>query len=233
MNRVAVVDDDYYVRLGVTTFLRDRAEIGAVTALDHPAALAFGDGWREVDVALVDAADDRRADDQFPGVAVVEEIRRRCDPGRPRVVVVTGHAYDEAVRRRMREAGADFLYDRRDVLDPQAMLAAVLRPGRAAGSSTPRQEGRTRDEERLGVSRLTRVNAAVAYALAEDLPGRLAERANPRGRAWERVRAEFGRVARIATVNADGLPPDREQDLPSLRQIERFLTWATRIKRRP
>ncbi|TDD23681.1 hypothetical protein E1294_08115 [Nonomuraea diastatica] len=75
------------------------------------------------------------------------------------------------------------------------------------------------------------MNAAVAYALAEDLPRRLAERANPRGRAWERVRAESGRVARIATVNADGLPPDREQELRSLRQIERFLTWATRIKR--
>lgn len=229
MAGVAVVDDDPFARRGIASFLGECEGIEVVAVVDHDAALALGDRWLQVDVALVDAADDSRSDDHFPGVAVVEEIRRRCGRDRPCVVVMTGHAYDEAVRRRMREAEADHFYDRRELLDERSMLAAVLRPS----AVLPEPEGRTADEERLGISRLTHVNAAVNYALAENLPQRLTSRENRRARVWDRIRAEFSQVARLATVNTDGLPPDREQDLPSRRQIERFLTWATRVKQRP
>ncbi|NRQ37501.1 hypothetical protein HII36_37570 [Nonomuraea sp. NN258] len=228
MTRMVVIDDDPYVRRGVAAFLGECAGIQVLAVLDHEAALLFGRRWREIDLALVDAADDSRTDDQFPGVAVVEEIRRQCGADhRPRVMVVTGHAYDEAVRRRMREAGADYLYDRRSLMDEQAMLSAVLRPSSVLAAPA----GRTPEEERLGISRHTRVNAAVAYALAENIPSRLARRENPRGRVWDRIREEFNQIARLATVNSDGLPPDRAQDEPSRRQLNRFLTWATKVKR--
>jgi hypothetical protein len=38
--------------------------------------------WERADVAVVDAADHRREDDQFPGVAVVEHARRAVPAGR-------------------------------------------------------------------------------------------------------------------------------------------------------
>jgi hypothetical protein len=42
----------------------------------------------------------------------------------------------------------------------------------------------------------------------------------------------FNRVARLNPVNADGTIPDRDQDEPSLPQIERFLEWASKSKMR-
>ena len=51
-----------------------------------------------------------------------------------------------------------------------------------------------------------------------------------RSRSWARMRYSFNDVARLNPVNADGRPPERRQEAPSLTQIERFVRWATRVK---
>src|SRR5579863_4039081 len=95
--------------------LGDRTELEVVAALTHEQALQHP-RWDAIDVALVDAADERQKVDQFPGVSVVEAIRGHGGD-QTAVIVVTGHFFDDAVRRRMREAGADYFYNRVEVHD--------------------------------------------------------------------------------------------------------------------
>lgn len=225
--RVVVVDDDAVNRHGMAALLSASDEISLVAALDHDDAVAVTDVWADADVAIVDAADHRRATDQFPGVAVVEHVRRH-GPAKLTIIVVTGHFFDDAVRRRMREARADFFYHRADMADAKALYEAVLRP-----ESARRRVPEPRDPEgqfRHGVSEHTRVNQAVGYALENSLEERLAEHAEPRSRRWLRLRGEFNRVARLTPVTSDGRRPDRPQDEPSLPQITRFIAWAMKVK---
>ncbi|MEU7857376.1 hypothetical protein [Nonomuraea sp. NPDC049141] len=224
--RVVVVDDDDISRTGIVAILSGTPGVEVVAGLDHRAAAGWS--YEGVDVVLVDAADERRPDDHFPGVAVVEAVRRVRSRRQTTVIVLTGHFLDGAVRRRMREARADYFYHRSQLGDAARLRAAVLSPsGTVPGPADPEEE------IRLGLSAASRVNAAVAHALAEHLPERLGERASPRSRAWIRLRERFNRQARLAAMTSDGRAPDRAQSLPSLPQIARFLTWATRVKTPP
>jgi hypothetical protein len=83
---------------------------------------------------------------------------------------------------------------------------------------------------RHGVTEHTRVNRAVAFARERRLMHLLATRPEPRSRAWLRLRRDFNHEARLNPVTNDGRTPDRAQDYPSLPQISRFLTWATKVK---
>src|SRR5262249_40555223 len=85
-------------------------------------------------------------------------------------------------------------------------------------------------EFRLGVNAATRVNRAVAFASRHELDHALRERVDPRSRRWQHLRAEFNKEARLTPVTMDGRRPDRIQNLPSIPQITRFLTWATKTK---
>lgn len=226
---MVVVDDDDVSRKGMAALLAEHPAIDVRASLRHSEAMRW-EGWDEVDVALVDAADDRAEGDQFPGVAVVQGIRKGRQPGRVRVVVVTGHFFDDAVRHRMREARADFFYHRSEVADVERLYDVVLNP--CADRTVPPAN----DPEaafRHGVTDSTRVNDAVAYALERGLPALLTERRDPRSRSWLHLRHQFNRVARLTAVTLDGRPPDREQHLPSLTQIGRFLSWATQTKASP
>lgn len=226
--RVVVVDDDDVNRSGIAAVLDATPQIAVIASLNHAEALTAAPVWSSADVVVVDAADHRRDGDQFPGVAVVEHIRRRRPDGLV-VIVVTGHFFDDAVRRRMREARADFFYHRADWADAQAARDAVLHPRRARRSMPEPQDPES--QFRHGVTDATRVNRAVDYATEQDLNGRIIERAEPRSRRWLRLRADFNRIARLTPITRDGREPDRSQDHPSLPQITRFLTWATKIKK--
>jgi DNA-binding NarL/FixJ family response regulator len=223
-----VVDDDDVNRRGLACLLDDSPEVSLVGALTHGEALGWTDQWAGVDVVLVDAADERSTVDQFPGVGVVEHIRRHRTPAQLTVVVATGHFFDDAVRRRMREARADVFYHRSELADVRALLAAVLRPD-LAGRQVP---GPADPEAQFcqGVTDATRVNPAVAFATEHGVAAALADRPQPRSRAWIRLRREFNRHAKLSPVTVDGREPDRTQDLPSVPQIGRFLAWATRAK---
>lgn len=225
---VVVVDDDDISRRGLASLLADSPDVTVRAALSHDDALRWTTEWDDVDVVLVDAADERRADDQFPGVAVVEQIRRGRTPAQPTIVVATGHFFDDAVRRRMREARADAFYHRSELADVAALYDAVLRPDlphrKVPGPVDPEAQFRQ------GVTEATRVNPGVAFALERGLADTLADRPQPRSRSWIRLRREFNRHAKLSPVTVDGRPPDRPQELPSLPQIWRFLIWATRAK---
>lgn len=225
--RVVIVDDDEISRRGMAEVLADRPEIEVTGTLTHGEALQYGERWDEVDVAVVDAADDTEEADQFPGVAVVECIRRRRSREQCTVIVVTGHFFDDAVRRRMREACADLFYHRSELRLGLALQEAVLHPDRMS-HDVPAPH----DHEgvfRLGLTSSSRVNDAVAYASEHGLNEALGRRSG-RSRAWGHQRKAFNDRARLSPINADGRPPERDQREPSLPQIERFLRWATRVK---
>jgi CheY-like chemotaxis protein len=222
-----VVEDDDINRRGMIGLMAECEDIELIAAITHTEAMAWDGRWEEVDVVLVDAADDRAQGDQFPGVAVVERVRRRRAPHQTTVVVVTGHFFDDALRRRLQEARADFLYHRSELAERRTLYDVVLHPERhrhIPGPEDP-EEGR-----RLGVTVTSRVNQAVTYALEHGLVEALRGRSLPRTRAWMRLRREFNREARLTPMTMDGNLPDRAQDLPSMPQIARFLTWATRLK---
>jgi CheY-like chemotaxis protein len=225
--RVVVVDDDDINRRGMASLLVEEPGIEVAASVTHADALSRPDLWDGVDVVVVDAADERNPTDHFPGVAVVEEVRRRRPRGQTRIVVVTGHFFDDAVRRRMREARADFYYHRSEVGDAASLRDAVLRP--EAHRRVPEPADPV-DLFNQGVTDETRVNRAVTYAAQHELEAAMARQDRPR-RSWERLRREFNREARLSPATTDGRLPDRRQELPSRPQIVRFLQWATRVKR--
>ncbi|MDA8268745.1 MAG: hypothetical protein M0Z63_13840 [Actinomycetota bacterium] len=227
MQHVAVVDDDEVSRRGLGAVLGEHPDIDVVALVGHADALAGADGmWADVDVAIVDAADERHRGDQFPGVAVVERVRR-CRPApHPVIVVRTGHFLDDALRLRMREAGADLFFHRCELQQAEALHAVVLRPEEfRAGVPAPL------DVEalfRLGIGTRTRVNAGVAFL---ERHGMGPMGVSQRSRRWTAFRKDFNDQARIVPVNADGTLPALERAVPSLPQIQRFKEWATRSKR--
>jgi CheY-like chemotaxis protein len=227
--RVMVVDDDDINRHGMAGLLASDERVAVAATLSHVDAMVWAGDWSLVDVALVDAADDRADGDQFPGVGVVERMRRQASR-RLTVVVVTGHFFDDAIRRRMWEAGADFFYHRSELADRRVLLRVVLEPEACRRVPAPHDPDA---QFRLGVTGATRVNRAVAHAVERDVARTLAQRGEPRSRRWLRLRRDFDREARLTPMTAGGHLPDRNQDLPALPQIARFLAWATRVKGAP
>lgn len=225
IRRVAIVDDDDISRRGLVAVLDESPHIKVVGSSTHDDADRLKP-WSGIDVVIVDAADERREDDHFPGVDVVQSIRRDRSADETRVIVITGHYFDDAVRRRMREAKADEMYHRTEIQDAEALTAAVL--------SDPTTETAVPDPSdpeamfRLGINDTTRVNDGVAFvkdgSLSVDGP------VSPRSRRWQRLRQTFNEITRLHPVNIDGTLPDRDQRDPSLPQIDRFHRWATRTK---
>ena len=222
--RVAVVDDDEVNRRGLVALLDEQIGIEVTGVLTHHEALAWGEEWHDIDVAIVDACDERQVHDHFPGVAVVARIRTFRTSAETLVIVRTGHFFDDAVRRRMGEARADFFFHRSELQDADALRDAVLHPERIRAGVPDADD--PAGLIRLGVGRTTRVNEAVSDASAHGLLGA----ASNGRRLRTRRREEFNTVARLTPMNADGTLPDRNQSVPSLPQIGRFLEWATRTK---
>ncbi|MGH7692869.1 MAG: hypothetical protein ACREOA_09180 [Candidatus Dormibacteria bacterium] len=225
---VVVVDDDDISRRGIATLLAEDSGIEVLGELTHAQALGANHQWSLADVVIVDAADARREDDHFPGVAVVQAIRSRRSPAETMVIVITGHYFDDAIRRRMREARADFFYHRTELQDGQALRDAVLRPDEARAGVPP-----ISDQEaliRIGVTSTSRVNEGVGFALRGGLESTLQANTGRLGRAWVRQRRDFNACTKLRTVTADGVEPAREQTDPSVPQIQRFLRWATKVK---
>jgi DNA-binding NarL/FixJ family response regulator len=229
--RVVVVDDDDISRRGLVELLAERPELEVAGSMVHDDALEWDAEWDTIDIALVDAADCRRNDDHFPGVGVVDHIRRRRSREETTVIVLTGHFFDDAVRRRMREAQADFFYHRSELQESADLYRAILHPEQARAGVPDGIDPEA--QFRLGVVQRTTINDAVRYSRSTGLEARLTGREGDRSRYWSRLRTSFNEVAHLNPVNADGTPPQRHQRDPSLSQIERFLHWATRAKSPP
>lgn len=221
--RIAVIDVNEFTRTRSAVLLRRHRGVEEVVELSHEQSLAC-QRWQDIDVVLLDPVD-QDAFDQVPGAALVERIRAATTRSSPRIVAVSGVADDHAVRRRLWEAGADAHLPRRTLRDGAVLVRAVV------GSLNGDRLGRPADHEvqyRLGITARTRVNLGVTAAFAECLVPE-AGWAGPRGRESLARRTRFNEAARLQPMGSDGRVPDRDQDVPSLLQIQRFVTWATRV----
>jgi len=222
MIRVRVVDDRDVLLAGIRAVLDTSPNIEVIDAVDHDTALAPNIRWDGIDVAIVDAADDRKVDDQFPGVAVVERIRASSVDPQPNVIVVTGYAVHDGLRVRMREAGADWLLHRTDI--GADLVTAVLTPRRDYGG-VPAPADRTTLQQ-LGWHNGARINDAVRWAIDHNQINGL--RSGTR-RGVQAARAQFTKLTRVQPRNNDGTSPGRNQNTVSTAQANRLLRWATKI----
>jgi hypothetical protein len=224
VQQVVAIAADAVFLAGCTHLLSAHAD---VDALDHESALTRID-WSAVDVVLVDPVDRRHPVDQLAGIAVVEHIRR-CAGRQPTIVGTSDVIGDDVVRRRLWEATATAYVHRHALTTARDVRSAVLAGDRHHTEMPPAW----RDDEtphRLGITARSRVNDGVRAALAERLVGD-GELIGPRGRERYARRTRWNAIARLTPMSADGRMPDRHQTVPSLVQIRRLVTWATRVDR--
>lgn len=214
---VIVVDQDDVARTGYTTILAGGSPLVVAAGLTHDEALARDD-WSGVDVLVIDPVDPRRRLDQVPGAAVIEHVRSCAGTAAPRIVAISSHHPDDAVRRRLREAGVDAYFQRSQVREATRLRRAVFAPEPDDALPEPVDPGVL---QHLGVTTDSRVNRGVAAAFAEHLVPE-AGWVGPRSRDRLARRARFNQEARLAPAGDDAVP--------SLAQIQRFVAWATRIE---
>lgn len=228
-----MVDDNQLTLPGFLQALETSGEVEVVAGLSHDEALEWDGDWSTVDALVLDAADEGRAGDQFPGVAVVRRVRGAAGDGGPLIVVVTGHYLHDGLRHRMARAGADFYFLRADLRSPEALLDVVLHPERHRREVPDVID---RDAQRLlGIGSTSDVESFVGRVEEEGLAGTLSGedrvRDQPRSRRWARFRREAAVAGGIAPVNLTTGDTPRGQDTPSIRQLARLWQWAARIRR--
>lgn len=207
--RLAIVDDDIWVRAGRAHLLSCTGEFQVVAVLGHVDAIEQSHLLAEADVVLVDAYDPRPAFDHFPGVAVTKAIRRH-GPHRPAVVAISGHVANELLRLRMAECGADLFYSHDEVADLE-QLAQVIRNAaqRLDGADRPTAPaGSLHPEAVLEWVQSSRLEAAFSGESQKSLP--------MSRRLIMRVRREVGETSGLARSGA----------MPPWRQVTRFVNRA-------
>ncbi|WP_426574928.1 hypothetical protein [Aquihabitans sp. McL0605] len=222
-SRILVIDDDELARAGI---------VGALGQIDHSfdvIALGFDEALTAsidgVAAAVVEAVDPTSDGDQVAGARIVQHLRHSTtDP--VRIVVTCSVLQDDAVRRRMYEVGVDrYLHRgwarnrgdlRRAVLEPFAPELAVPAPVDLGAM------------HRLGIDVGSRVNGGVQATLAEGLVHDYAW-VGPQGRDRFARRVRFNDAARLRPVTVEGLTSEHGEIVPSLRQVQRFFSWAARV----
>lgn len=208
-------------------------DVVLVGAFGHAGARAWEGDWSLVDVVIVDAADEGQKGDQFPGVAVVRQIRESTSGLRPVVVVVTGHYLHDGLRHRMAQAGADFYFLRANLRSREQLIDVVLHPDHYRRGVPPVADSEQR--RLLGVTPETTVDEMVSYAGDHELDAALSgegpSRDDPRARRWLRHRRGMATAGGIDAVNiTTGDPPRGSQTQPSWRQLRQIYRWAARIR---
>lgn len=222
--RVAVVDDDAWIRAGREAVLDAAEDVEVVWAGDHRAAVDAP--WGGIDVALLDAHDADAGFDRFAGVAVAAAARRASPD--LRIVVLSGHSHNDLLRIRMAEAGADEFHAHRDVATPAALLALVR--ARPDTSSTVAEVNEAR--RRVGLSSTGQLNEAVAWAgahLGESAlsAGTYAET----GLSRRRLITARGKLSTLAGLDARVTTAAR-RTLPGWREVADLIDRARGRERR-
>ena len=228
--RVAIVDDDLWIRSGRAHALSAVDGIDVVTTVDHTEAIDSIGLWDTVDVALVDAWDHRAGFDRFPGVAVVEAIRRSRTPDETTIIVITGHVVNDMLRLRMAEAGADYFYGHDDVAGIDELVGVIREPGI---DRRPDLSAATMAD--LGVRPGSRPNAALAWIREEGLDDAFSgesQKALPVSRrAIMRIRREIGTIARVNEPRATGA--EHEVRWPEWQSVVRFVNRVRGVDEPP
>lgn len=224
MRRVAIVDDDLWVRTGRVAALNGLEDVSVVFDGDHRQALSR-ERWDDVDVVVVDAHDGGAGFDQFIGVRVVERVRRERTREQLRVVVLTGHAQNDLLRVRMAEAGGDVLYPHAAVCTVDDLLGVIDGSSPAPGDGEVAGIG-------LEASEGAAVNDAVRWAeehLGEAALDPVSQKALPVSR--RRLITARQRIGSLAPSSApSGSAVERR--LPAWRDVVAFLQRARGADRR-
>lgn len=233
LRRVVLVDDNELTLPGFAAALDGAPGVELVAAIDHEQALRWDSQWRDVDAVILDAADESRGGDQFPGVTVVRRIRGATTDHRPLVIVVTGHYLHDGLRHRMAMADADFFFLRSELRTADQLLDVVLHPEHHRRGVPPVGDGERSDL--LGIDESVDVEALVAYVSDHGLERAFDPdepvRDDVRSRRWLRHRQGMAEAGRISAVNMTTGTPPRGQSTPSIRQLRRVWAWAARLKR--
>jgi DNA-binding NarL/FixJ family response regulator len=218
--RVAIIDDDLWIRNGRAQALGAVAAIQVVVTMDHAQAVDSTGVWESVDVALVDAWDHRAGFDRFPGVGVVEAIRRERSPDETTIIVITGHVVNDMLRLRMAEAGADYFYGHDDVAGVDELVAVITAPGVDYRPQVSAEQMRN-----LGVRSGSRPNAALEWVRDEGFDDAFSgesQKALPISRrAIMRIRREVASRARVSEPRPTG--GAHEVRWPEWQQVVKFV----------
>jgi hypothetical protein len=175
-----------------------------------------------VDVVLVDAWDASQAWDRFPGVRVVESVRRVRSRDETLVIVISGHITNELLRLRMAEAGADFFYGHGELRNLDDLLHAIRSPDEARRA----RPGPSTKVAALGISSSSQLNAALhdieERGLQEAFRPRTSQKSLPYGR--RALIATRRRVADLARMTQPG--PDGDRREPEWRHVVRLVNLA-------
>ena len=214
---IAIVDDDSWIRRGRAVAIDETEGFAVVGAMSPTEALANRDSawWSAIDVVLADAHDDDAGFDKFIGVRVVAHVRSLTGRERPQILVITGHLYNDLLRLRMAEAGADFLYSHAEVRTAEALIHAITVGRDVTDQSLPRPNT---------VS--TGLNDAVTWAEANLGEG-----------AFQRESQKALPVSRRSIITArqrlkHQLPSSDGRSIPSWREVAQFIDRARGKERR-
>jgi CheY-like chemotaxis protein len=230
---VVLIDDNQLTLDGYAATLGHHPRVDLVAAIGHDDVFAMDRTWSEIDVVVVDAADEDRPGDQYPGVAVVRHIRANQGERRPTIVVVTGHFFDDGLRHRMAQADADFFFLRPEIRSSEKLMDVVLNPHHYLRGVPPVAD---KDQEQiLGVTGRSDLEEFVDYVQRHELETTLdvgaAVRPPTGRRSLMRHRHELTKAAHISPVNlTTGHTPAGRQDDASIRQLRRIWGWAARVK---
>ena len=229
---IVIIDDDSWIRRGRAVAIDETSGYSVVAAFSPTDALAHTDPdwWKTVDVVLADAHDEDAGFDKFIGVRVVAHIRNITGRARPHILVITGHLYNDLLRLRMAEAGADFFYSHADVRTPEALVGAINASQypntQSSRSSTESLSSSGRSASTKSESRLTGLNSAVSWAEANLGEG-----------AFQNESQKALPVSRRSIITArqrlgQQLPTSDGRTVPSWREISQFIDRARGKERR-
>lgn len=226
VRRVAIIDDDYWTLQGQRARLADHPGIEVVATLGHAEAAAWTTEWDDIDIAVIDAFDPSETFDRFPGVGVVESLRRQRRAGQTTAVVISGHMHNQLLKQRMFEAGADFYYHRSDIQTVDSLVEAILR-------TPPGNRAREADVARLrelGLRPGARPNAAIAEVVNAEMqdalhPVESQKSTDASRRAFINLRGHVARQAKL-TEDVTSAATAGTAVAPTWRTTKRFLNRA-------
>jgi CheY-like chemotaxis protein len=229
--RIAIVDDDEWVRKGRSVALAESGEVTVGFVGPHAEALALPlTEWAGTDVVLIDAYDTDASFDHFAGVAVVERIREMDAERRPVLIVITGHLLDDVLRLRMAEAGADFLFGHGEVRSVENLLVAIRDPASIRAPGPPDAEALAK----LGLSPDSRPNEAMHWVDQSGLAEVFVEAAEGESQKTFEVGRRRIRAARQQLAARGGFRRTADGERTSVPEWQQIVTIvsAARGKRR-
>jgi CheY-like chemotaxis protein len=155
MRQIVIVDDQASQREGRVEWLSHLPGI-QVEGMTFEQAAAFGQGWADVQIAVLDGHDRRGPEhraraaaeagipaiaphDNFVGVRIATLIREHCTPEQTRIILVSAYVRESELRsRRIAQAGIDYVFEHYEVdRDAESFVRAVLSPETCAARRNP------------------------------------------------------------------------------------------------